>query len=190
MNALSLTRGARSGVLLLASAAIISGALTAPAAAATDGSLGATSTGSVVITASVPNRARISGLSDVDFTNQDPATPATDAQDVCVWSNTATSAYSITATGSGTGSAFTLTDGGTTVPYSVEWSASAGATSGSALTAGTASGSLTSSATNHICASGPSASASLIVGMTTADLSLMSAGTNYTGTLTLLVTPL
>lgn len=190
MKAHSLTRCARGGVFLLASATLLSGALTVPAAAATDGSLGATSTGSVSITASVPNRARITGLSDVNFTNQDPATAATNAQDVCVWSNTATKGYTITASGSGAANAFTLSNGSTTAPYSVEWAASAGATSGTALTAGTASGSFTSTATNHNCASGPSATASLIVGMTTTDLSSMSAGSNYTGTLTLLVTPL
>lgn len=185
----SLKRCTRSRTLLLGSAALFAGALGAPASAATDGTLGATSTGSVAITASVPSRARISGLADVDFTNQDPAIPATDAQDVCVWSNTATGAYTITATGSGASSAFTLSDGTTTVPYSVEWAASAGATSGTALTAGAASGTLTSTAANHGCTSGPSATASLVIGVTSADLSSMSAGASYTGTLTLLVTP-
>lgn len=159
------------------------------ASAATDGSLGATSTGTVGISASVPTRTRITGLSNVAFTNQDPATAASDAQDVCVWSNTSTAAYTITATGSGAGSAFTLTNGSGTVPYSVEWAGSSGATSGAALTAGTASGSLTSTATHQTCASGPSASASLVVKMSTADLGTMTGGSSYTGTLTLLVTP-
>lgn len=190
MHTPSLSRCTRSWALLLGSAALLAGALGAPARAATDGSLGATSTGSVTITASVPSRARISGLADVDFTNQDPAIAASDAQDVCVWSNTATGAYTITATGSGAANAFTLSDGTTTVPYSVEWAASAGATSGAALTTGTASGTLTSTAANHGCTSGPSATASLVIGVTSADLSSMSAGSNYTGTLTLLVTPI
>jgi hypothetical protein len=159
------------------------------AMAASQGSLGATSTGSVSISASVPNRARITGLSDVAFTNQDPAVAASNAQNVCVWSNTATKAYTITATGSGTASAFTLTNGTTTVPYSVEWASSTGQTSGTALSTGTASASLTSTATNQTCASGPTASASLIVGITTANLGTMSSGSSYTGTLTLLVTP-
>ena len=92
-------------------------------------------------------------------------------------------------TGSGSASAFTLSDGTTTVPYSVEWASSSGQTSGTALTAGTASPSLVSTATNQNCASGPAASASLVVGITTANLSTMSDGSSYTGTLTLLVTP-
>ena len=165
------------------------GLMPAEAFAASQGTLGATSTGSVDITASVPNRARITGLSDVAFTNQDPATAASSAQNVCVWSNTATKAYTITATGSGTASAFTLSNGTTTVPYSVEWAASSNQTSGTALATGTASAALTSAATHQSCASGPTSSASLIVGITTANLGTMSAGSSYTGTLTLLVTP-
>lgn len=175
---------------VLALAAALAGGLTAgQASAATQGTLGATSTGSIGISASVPNRARITGLTDVAFTGQDPATAASNAQNVCVWSNTSTKGYTITATGSGASSAFTLSNGSTTVPYSVAWSASSGQTTGTALTAGTASASLTSSATNQTCSSAPAASASLIVGISTADLGTMSAGSSYTGTLTLLVTP-
>jgi hypothetical protein len=158
-------------------------------AAPTQGSLGATSTGSITIPASVPNRARITGLSDVTFANQDPNTAASNAQNVCVWSNTATKAYTITASGNGTASAFTLSNGTTTVPYSVEWAATSGQTSGTALTAGTASSSLTSGAVNQTCSSAPLASASLVVKIGTTDLGTMTAGGNYTGTLTLLVTP-
>ena len=180
-------RQMRRGAWLIALAA---GTLAASSAyAASDGTLGATSSGTVGITASVPSRARITGLVDVDFTNQDPAIAASSAQDVCVWSNTATKGYTITATGDGAGSAFTLTDGSTTVPYSVQWNSSAGQTSGTALSTGVASSTLTSTATQQICSSGPSASASLIVGISTTDLSTMAAATSYTGTLTLLITP-
>lgn len=157
--------------------------------AATQGTLGATSTGSIDISASVANRARITGLSDVAFLNQDPVTAAVSAQNVCVWSNTSTRAYTITASGSGTGSAFTLANGAATVPYNVEWNASSGQTSGTALSAGTASSNLVSTATQQLCASGPSSSASLIVRISAADLATMPASTNYTGSLTLLVTP-
>jgi hypothetical protein len=169
--------------------AIASVLMASPVAAATQGTLGATSTGNVSITASVPSRARITGLADVAFTSQDPATAASNAQNVCVWSNTATRGYTITATGSGTSNAFTLTNGSTTVPYSVAWAPSINQTSGTALISGTASGSLTSSATNQTCVSGPVASSSLIVGISTTDLGTMSAASTYTGTLTLLVAP-
>lgn len=180
----------RRGKCVLSIGAALGAAISAtPASAATQGTLGATSTGSVTITASVPSRARITGLADVSFVNQDPGSAATNAQDVCVWSNTATKAYTITATGSGTANAFTLSDGSNTVPYSVEWASSIGQTTGTALSTGTASASLTSTATHQTCTSGPADSASLIVGISTANLGTMAAGSNYTGTLTLLVTP-
>jgi hypothetical protein len=176
--------------VVIAGAALAACLVGSPTAAApTQGTLGATSTGIINISASVPNRARISGLTDVAFTNQDPATAASNAQDVCVWSNTATKGYTITASGSGTASAFTLSNGSATVPYSVEWASTSGQTSGTALTAGTASSSLTTTAANQSCSSAPAATASLIVKMSTTDLGTMSAGSSYTGTLTLLVTP-
>ncbi len=161
----------------------------APVLAATQGTQGATSTGTVSISASVPSRARITNLTDVAFVNQDPALAALSTQNVCVWSNTATKNYTITATGNGSGSAFTLTNGTSTVPYSVGWASSINQTSGTDLLSGTASAAFTSTATNQTCASGPAASASLIVGITSADLSTMAANSNYLGTLTLLVTP-
>jgi hypothetical protein len=161
----------------------------AASAAPTQGTLGSTSTGIVNISASVPNRTRITGLSDVSFANQDPSVAASNAQNVCVWSNTATRGYTITASGSGASSAFTLSNGASTVPYSVEWAASSGQASGSALTAATASASLTSGAVNQTCSSAPLASASLIVKMVPTDLETMSAGSSYTGSLTLLVSP-
>lgn len=174
------------GAAALAAATLLPNA----ASASTQGSLGATSTGSVSIQASVPGRVRISGLQDINFANVDPASAATRAQDVCVWSNTSTRGYNILATGSGAGSAFTLSSG--TLPpvsYTVQWEDSAGQASGSALTAGTALTGLTSVATSTNCSGGPSASASLVVAIGSADLETMIANTSYTGTLTLVVAP-
>jgi len=175
-----------SGVLLASAAlALVAG----PAEAATQGTMGSTSTGSVAISASVPGRVQLSGLSDVSFTNQDPSTAASNAQNVCVWSNSSTKGYFVTATGSGTASAFTLANGALTVPYSVEWAGSSGQTAGTALTASTALHGLTSTATNPTCSSGPSSSASLVVRISSANLQAMQAATTYTGTLTLVVAP-
>jgi hypothetical protein len=159
------------------------------AEAATQGTLGATSTGSITITVSVANRAQITGLTDVAFTNIDPATNATAAQSNCVWSNTATKGYSITATGSGASGAFTLANGALSVPYSVQWAASAGQSSGSALTAGTALAGLTSTAVNPTCSTSPTTTSSLVVSIAASNLQSMQSATSYTGSLTLLVTP-
>ncbi|MBB3472914.1 hypothetical protein [Sphingomonas sp. BK345] len=169
---------------------LLSGALAAvPANASTQGSLGATSTGSVTITASVANRAQITGLTDVAFTNVDPGSAATASQNNCVWSNTATKGYSITATGSGTSGAFTLANGSLSVPYTVQWSASSGQSSGTALTAGTALAGMTSTAANPTCSTGAATTSSLIIAISAANLQGMTSATSYTGSLTLLVTP-
>jgi len=173
----------------LAAACLMGVAAHAPAVAATQGTLGSTSTGSISIGASVPNRVQISGLTDVSFANQDPTVAASNAQNVCVYSNTSTKGYNVTATGSGASSAFTLSNGAATVPYSVEWAGSSGQSSGTALTSGSALTGLTSTATNPTCSAGPSSTASLVVKITTASLQGMQAATNYTGTLTLVVAP-
>lgn len=159
------------------------------ASAASQGSLGSTSTGTVSVSASVPNRVSLTGLTDVAFTNQDPASAASSPQNVCVWSNTSTKGYHITASGSGTSGAFTLASGTLTVPYSVEWAGTSGQTTGTALTSGTALTGLKSTAVDPACSTGPSTTASLIVGIAAADLQTMQAATSYTGTLTLVVAP-
>lgn len=160
-----------------------------PASASTQGTLGATSTGSISISVSVANRAQITGLSDVTFTNIDPATAASAAQNNCVWSNTATRGYSITATGSGTSGAFTLANGASTVPYSVQWSQTSGQSTGTALTAGTALTGLATTAANSTCSTSPSTTFSLIVTISAPSLQSMVSATTYTGSLTLIVTP-
>jgi hypothetical protein len=157
--------------------------------AATQGSLGATSTGSISIGVSVPNRVQLTGLTDVSLANQDPAIAASSAQNVCVWSNTSTKGYNVTATGSGAGSAFTLASGPLNVPYTVEWAASSGQSSGTALTSASTLPGLTSTATNATCSAGPSSTASLIVKVSAANLQSMQAATTYSGTLTLVVAP-
>ncbi|QIK79727.1 hypothetical protein G7077_13255 [Sphingomonas piscis] len=177
----------RFSAALLASASLFS---SGAAQAATQGNLAATSQGTVQISASVATRVQITGLSDVTFSSVDPGTAASNNQNVCVWSNTATRGYNITATGNGASSAFTLASASLpVVPYSVEWAGSSGQTSGTALTKSTALTGLTSTATRAGCASGPTSSASLIVKMATADLQSMTAGASYTGTLTLVVAP-
>lgn len=176
----------------IAAAAALSASvlLAEPALASTQGSFGSTSTGSVTINASVPGRVRISGLNDVTFSNADPSVAASNAQNVCVWSNTSTRGYTITASGSGAANAFTLASGALpVVPYTVEWAGSSGQTSGTSLTAGTTLTGQTSSAINSDCSAGPSASASLVVSIGSSTLQSMTAGVTYNGTLTLVVAP-
>ena len=166
------------------------GLLAGSAGAATQGTLGVNSTGSITITASVAARAQITGLTDVTFSGVDPAVSVSNTQSDCVWSNTLNGGYSITATGSGTGGAFTLSNSSNTVPYSVQWAGTASQTSGTTLTAKTAATGFTSTATSPTCLAAPSTTSSLIIGITSASLLGMTASSSYTGTLTLLVTPM
>ncbi|HSQ99937.1 MAG TPA: hypothetical protein VLM36_08470 [Sphingomicrobium sp.] len=176
--------------LFVKGAALLGCALALPgtAIAATQGSVGATSTGTVGITATVPGRVQISGLTDIAFGTVDPTAAAASAEDVCVWSNTSGKGYSVTATGSGASNAFTLSDGTNLLPYSVEWAGSSGQSSGTALSSGSALAGLASTAASPTCASGPAKTASLIVKMTAANLQAAVAS-SYTGTLTLVVAP-
>ena len=162
----------------------------APAFAATQGTAGSTSTGSVTITLTIPNLVRISGLTDITMPVWDGSSNIAGTSNACVWSSTRK--YRITPTGSGSGSAFTLADGSTptpnTIAYTVEWAQSSGASSGTAATSGTALTGQTSSATSSTCSGGTNST--VIVRITAAALAAApAAGTNYTGTLTLLVAP-
>ena len=134
---------------------------------------------------------RISGLANFTFnTISDLTSDSSLAEDVCVYSNSPTNGYRVTATGSGSGGAFTLApvSGTNTLAYEVQWKAQAGAPSGTQLTAGSPLTGLVSSATQQACNNGPAASASLIVLLRAAALSSATAGT-YSGSLTLLIAP-
>jgi hypothetical protein len=134
-------------------------------------------------------QARINKLSDVAFgTVANFSTDLSNAQSVCLFSSGTGKRYHVTATGSGSSGAFTLASGGNTLGYEVQWSASAGQTSGTAMAAGVALTGLISTATISGCTSGPVTSASLITIIRAANISAATAG-SYTGTLTLLVAP-
>ena len=172
--------------------ALIAVLASSTAQAATQGTLGSTSTGTVSISATIPARVQISGLADFAFGTLDPATAASTSKNVCVWSNSGTKGYNITASGDGGGSgtSFKLSNGTTTLDYGVEWAGSSGQASGTALTAATAATGFTSTATTPTCASGPTSSASLIVKFSTAQMqAAVGSATAYTGTLTLVVAP-
>lgn len=175
--------GAAGSVLLLACSSVA-------ANAATQGTLGATSTGTVGISATIPARVQITGLSDFGFGSIEPGAAASTSKNVCVWSNTGTKGYNITATGDGASSAFTLSNGSTTLAYGVEWAGSSAQATGTALTTNTAATGFTSTAVSPTCAAAPTTTASLIVKFTSAQtLAAVGSGTAYTGTLTLVVAP-
>ena len=141
---------------------------------------------SIPISLTIPPFVQISGLSDVIFASVSLSADATRAQNVCIYSNSVTRAYTVTATGSGSGSSFRLSGlGGATAPYSVSWSGTSGSSGGSALSAGSPSGVFSNAGTTPACAGGTSST--LTVHIRASDLQAMTGGVSYTGALTLLI---
>ena len=127
---------------------------------------------------------RITGLSDMAFGAL--ATTGADTQmneSLCADRELLNTAYSVTASGSGSGSAFTLTNGTTTLPYEVQWSATSGQTSGTNLRAGVA---LAGQNAGLLCTLLGSTDASLIVIIRGTQAAAARAG-SYSGTLTILL---
>ncbi len=178
-------KSARKAAVSAAAALMIGGASVAPAYAATQGAVGSSSTGTSVISVVVSPLARITAIDDVSFGTWSGSGALSATDDVCVW--TTGGAYSITATGGGTGGAFTLADGSNEVSYSVTWDDVAGSSSGTSLTAGSGLSGQTSSATSTDCTGG-SMTATLGVSIAEGDLSGAPSG-NYSGTLTLVIAP-
>jgi hypothetical protein len=132
-------------------------------------------------------KVRITNLSDVDFgLIANLQSDALRSQNVCVFSNSAGNRYSITATGSGTGSSFALSNGSASLDYEVEWADQSGQSTGTSLSPNIASTGRVSSATHQSCNVGPATSASLIIVLRSSALSQAREG-NYSGSLTLLV---
>lgn len=168
------------------------------AQAATQGEMGASSTGSIAIGVRVAASIQTIGLSDVTLEQAGPAATAIQVRDVCVRSNTTTRLYSITASGSGPGHAFVLANGSEAAPYAVAWSSSPDRTSATLLTPGMA---LTGQTATD-CAPGQTTTASLIVRAAPlrgrllqasysdgSSQQFMRAEGGYAGALTLIVSP-
>jgi hypothetical protein len=146
--------------------------------------------GSVPISLTIPSLAQIGGLTDVTFANVSAQSDAVSTQSVCTYSNSLTRSYTVTASGNGAGSAFTLAaSGGATVRYSVGWADSAGSAATTNLTAGTPSAAFGNATILPTCAIGGAASSTLKITISAGDLQGMTGGATYTGTLTLLITP-
>jgi hypothetical protein len=129
------------------------------------------------------NQVRITKLSDVAFgTIANLGVDAVQSQSVCVYTD---QSYRITGIGSGPGGSFQLNSGAQVLPYEVQWSSSAGQSSGTQLNPNVPRTGLNSVASNQTCSSGPATSASLIVILRAAALSSATAGI-YGGTLTLI----
>lgn len=166
----------RAALWLIATALVLP---TNPTAAAEQGSLGATSAGSISISVSIAPRATISGVKDIVFA-ADPAAGTRASEDICLASNTAAGSYTISASGSAPGGAFQLSNGERVLDYSVAW-----APRQDQSASDTTSTQVPAAAAPSDCPSG-SASARLVVATDPAQLT---SGAPYTGSLVLTVSP-
>ena len=138
---------------------------------------------------SANNKVRITKLSDIAFgTVANLSVDAVRSENVCLYSETASNGYNITAAGTGPGGAFQLSSGSGPMSFEVQWSSSSGQSSGAQLTPNVPLTGQVSTASQQTCNSGPATSASLIILLRSAALSSAGAG-NYNGTLTLVVGP-
>jgi hypothetical protein len=135
------------------------------------------------------NKVRITNLSDVAFgTVANLSVDAVRSENVCLYADTATNGYNVTASGTGPGGAFQLSSGAGGMAFEVQWSSSSGQSSGAQLSPNVPLTGQVSTAVHQTCSTGPATSASLIVLLRSAALSSAKAG-SYNGTLTLVVGP-
>jgi hypothetical protein len=139
--------------------------------------------------AAANDKVRITGLSDVAFgTIANFGVDAVRSESVCLYSNSVANGYNVTAIGTGPGGAFQASSGTLALPFEVQWSSSAGQSSGAGLSPNIPPTGQISTATQQTCNSGPATSASLIVILRSTALSSATAGT-YNGSVTLLIGP-
>lgn len=158
--------------------------------AATQGTLGTTSSGTVGVSITIPSLVQISGLSDITLgsTSTFPATGSTTA---CVYSNVSSpsGSYFVTASSLNTAATnFRVKDSGTNfIVYSAFWNNTSAATQTTALTSGTKTTQQTGgSATSVTC--GGSANANFNISFSASQVQGAAAAT-YTDTVTVLITP-
>lgn len=127
---------------------------------------------------------QVSGLSDVAFgTITGFGSDLVRSQSICAFSGLTGGRYTVTASGSGAGGAFTLANGTRTLPYEVQWNTAAGQSSGTGLTANVP---LTGQTMLLSCPVLQATNTSLIVILRATSLRTATAG-NFSGTLTVLL---
>lgn len=155
------------------------GLVSSQAWAVRQGPLGPTSTGSIGITVSVAAPARTSAPTDIPFGA--PASVRSKIfQRLCLASNTAAHAFSVSATGGGEAGALVLSDGRRTVPYEVTFPSPEDTGQGDAgrIREGSRGG----------CKQGQRAIA-FIVAIDPEHVEAIQAGTGFAGILTLIIAP-
>ncbi len=157
--------------------------LSTTATAATDGTLGLTSTGTTDISIIKGDTAQITGLQDMVMTPWTAGSPApVDSSPACVY--TSTGNYQVTMTSAnGAGGAYRLADGANFVNYGVQWN------DGAAGFAGTTNGNtLVGRSGSTIVGCGGTTPATVQVNISIGNITAAPVG-NYSDTLTVLIAP-
>jgi hypothetical protein len=160
--------------------------------AATQGTLGATSSGTKAISITVNKQVQITNIADYTATWSSGDGTLEDNDNICVYSNAGTGQYTVTADSADGSGAFTLDSGGTNLVYGVAWTATSGGTfaGGTALTDNTASTTFAgANTTDTTCGGGDSATVSIQI-LSAALEALTGTATPFTDTLTLTITPI
>ncbi|MFK7994153.1 MAG: hypothetical protein AB8B87_08440 [Granulosicoccus sp.] len=154
----------------------------AAAHAATQGTIGATSTGTSDVLLVKQNAVMITDVADLDLgTLNNTAVDLVASDDVCVFNST--SSYEVTVTSAN--AAFALSDGATgTIPYAVTWASNGGAAAAVAYNTGI--GGLLGDQASTSCGGGTNAT--FAVSVLAADFNSADPGT-YSDTLTLMIEP-
>ncbi|MCC6220583.1 MAG: hypothetical protein IT291_04995 [Deltaproteobacteria bacterium] len=166
--------------------AILLVAFTSQANAATDGTLGTTSTGDLDITVTIPDLVMISGFVDIAFGVYGGTGDLTSNQNLCVYRNATAGQYTITATSAE--GAFQVEAGALTLAYSVYFNDVTGTAGEIALVYNTATVTQSGANTTIADCSVGGDSANVHVTITEANLQAAEPGA-YSGTLILLATP-
>ena len=156
------------------------------AAAATAGTLGATSTGTAEIDVVIADRVQVTGLDDINLGTFGGAGDMTGATAFCVYRN-GTGLYDMTVSSANeSGTTFRATDGSNFLSYVVRFDDDADASDGAAIGSSAQETAIAGNGTSLNCGSSDNAS----LHVTFAEADLLSADTgSYNDTITVLVEP-
>lgn len=173
--------------VILKIVAVSSTVLSAVSYAATNGTLGPTSTFSYNVTITIPERVRVSNIQNLAFGLYPGSGNVTQSQGMCIYSNTSGGGYDVTLLGDGAGNAFTISQGPNTIPYRVFWNDVAGSVGEVEATSGiTLSGQTGAHRTSLSCGGSDNANISIL--MEEGNVQGQPNG-SYTGVLSIIIEP-
>lgn len=142
-------------------------------------------TAKVTVDLTVPDSIQVTQVDDINLGSFDGVNDVTGSDSLCVYRRSG-GQYGVTITGSGTGGAFSLATGGSTIPFSVTWNDGTGAQN---VDAGVLLSGLTNTYTAGTkCNGGADNNATLGVQVLANDMRTASTATGtHTGTLTITV---